>query len=142
MVEFGCVQQHSVALQVNGVGPFMEALVELTGITEVLLMFTLTGPGVAADTAPKPRVAKAAAVQVSVPKKKRKGYDHTLRVDLSEPDTEGATKYIIAVENKADLEQLRQMLDGESRSDLFSPPENAERRRMLRRVLSCLDRFS
>eukprot|EP01043_Picozoa_sp_COSAG02_P003149 COSAG02_NODE_75_length_41389_cov_106.665762_23_plen_1016_part_00 len=105
---------------------------ELTGNTEVLLMFTVTGPGVAADTAPKPRVAKAAAVQVSVPKKKRKGYDHTLRVDLSEPDTEGATKYIIAVENKADLELLRQMLDGESRSSLFSPPENAQRRRVLR----------
>ena len=54
-----------------------------------------------------------ASMSLSTPKHAREGHELAVRIDLSEPDTAGATKYVIAVESEAELAQLRQLLNEE-----------------------------
>lgn len=54
-----------------------------------------------------------ASMSLSVPKNVREGHELAVRIDLAEPDTAEATKYVIAVESEAELAQLRQLLNEE-----------------------------
>eukprot|EP01043_Picozoa_sp_COSAG02_P017311 COSAG02_NODE_782_length_17259_cov_36.492599_13_plen_266_part_00 len=130
----GARSQLHVQLQIAGTGPFHDVALELSGRASDLIVFSANGADAAEH---QQRTAKVASVSVSTPKSARKGHEFALRVDLSEPDTAGSCKYIIAVKSEAELTQLRHLLNGQAQAAacLFSPPENAERRRMLRHVV-------
>ena len=130
----GGPSQMRVQLQIAGTGPFVTVTLELSGRASDLLVFSANGARFSANG--ESRTAKVASVGVSKPKGTRKGHELALRVDLTEPDTAGANKYIVAVESEAELTQLQHLLNGHAQAAcLFSPPENVERRRMLRQVV-------
>jgi hypothetical protein len=100
-----------VQLQVGGTGPFHELMLELSARAPTVswrnvLVFSST-------SGDHQRTAKMASMSLSVPKNVREGHELAVRIDLAEPDTAEATKYVIAVESEAELAQLRQLLNEE-----------------------------